>query len=212
MSTARLFASLIFGVAISIPSAASACWDGFSAQIGNVNEMGGDTSWDEATLRHHAKWLGRVNALLSKDTTVVSQHGFVTLTMGGKDLEFKWDDEDYTTLFHTVARHVGASKTDIERAKRVETPVYVVQAGAFIHAARANKLAETISRGDIAEHGFFQAGGFPADNPEAHVISNAGGRKLHRVYVGAFVNRAEAEILAKQLGQGAFVRELADRN
>lgn len=212
MFNVRLFSAVALGLALSVPSNASACWDGFYARVGNVDEMGDDTSWDEATLRHHATWLGRVNALLSNDTTVASQHGFVTLTVGGKSHEFTWNDGNYATLFDLVARNVGASNTDIERAKRVETPVYVVQAGAFVNESRAHTWAQSLSQGDVAEHGFFQAGGFPADNPEAHVVTISNGRKLHRVYVGAFVNRAAAETVAKRLGRGAFVRALAERH
>lgn len=208
MSNLRFFPALAVVLAQFVPSTALACWDGFYARVGNVDEMGGDTTWDETTLKHHALWLGRVNALVPKDATVTSEHGFVMLTVGGKSHEFTWQDGNYRTLFDTVAHDVGASTNDIDRALRMETRVYVVQAGAFVNESRARSWAETLSQGDEAEHGFFEVGGFPADNPEAHVVTISGAKTLHRVYVGAFVHRSEAENLAKRLGRGAFVREL----
>jgi len=208
----RFLPAVTLALALFVPSTTLACWDGFYAQVGNVNETGDDTTWDEATLQHHAKWLGRINALLPKNTTVFSDHGFVTLTIDGQDREFTWDDRHYRTLFDSVAHNVGASKIDRQRALLADTRIYVVQTGAFISESRARKLAEAISQDDNAEHGFFQAGGFPADNPEAHVVTSTTRRKLHRVYVGAFVNRGEAESLSKRLGRGAFVRELSNHH
>ncbi len=210
MPSLRLLPAVTLALALFVPSTAVACWDGFSAHVGNVNESGDDTTWDETTLRHHAEWLGRINALLPDNATVFSDHGFVMLTIDGQDREFTWNDGHYRTLFDTVASSVGASKRHIQRALRADTPVYVVQSGAFINESSARKQAEAISQGDVAEHGFFAAGGFPADNPEAHVVTISAARQLHRVYVGAFVNRGEAESLAKRLGRGAFVRELSD--
>lgn len=174
--------------------------------------MGDDTLWDAPTLRHHATWLGRINRLLPAGATVISEHGFVTVNVGGTSSEFTWNDGQYRTLFDNVARNVGASPIGIQSALRLETPVYVVQAGAFVNETRARAQADAISQGDIAEHGFYEAGGFPAINPTAHVVTIRAKRTIHRVYVGAFVNRQEAEAIAKRRGQGAFVRELNEQS
>lgn len=120
----------------------------------------------------------------------------------------EWHDGHYLTLFREVARIVGASPADVARARSLETPVYVVQVGVFAERRGADALAAQVSSRDEAEHGFLEAGGFPADNPEAHVVTIASARELHRVYVGAFVDRGEAEALAASLGERAFVRAL----
>lgn len=211
MSGLRVFPALVLALLVLVPSQAFACWDGFRAHVGNVDEMGNDTQWDEQTLRYHATWLGRIDALLPAGATLVSEHGFVTVTIGGTAQDLLWHDGHYRTLFDTVARITRTSQTDVQRALRTDTPVYVVQVGAFVGAARAHARADAISQGVDAEHGFFEAGGFPANNPAAHVVTITATNKLHRVYVGAFVNRAEAESLAKRIGHGAFVRELTDR-
>lgn len=211
MVARRVLPALVAACALFVSSMADACWDGYSAQVGNVSASGDDTTWDEATVRNHALWLGRINVLLPQDAQMVVQLGFVTLDVGSTSNEFEWHDGDYRTLFDAVAIRVGSSEAAKLRAMRTKTPVYVVQAGAFVKESRAEAWATALSQRDEAEYGFIQTGGFPADNPEAHVVTTPGKRKLHRVYVGAFLQRAEAEKLAKRLGGGAFVREWKDR-
>ena len=48
---------------------------------------------------------------------------------------------------------------------------------------------------------FYQAGGFPADNPWAHVLpdTDGAGRGVYRVVVSSFAFRAEAEAEATEL-------------
>ena len=208
MVARRVLPALVAALVLFVPSIADACWDGYSAQVGNVSASGDDTTWDEATVRNHALWLGRINALLPQNAQIVVQLGFVTLDVGNTSDEFAWHDGDYRTLFDAVATRVGSSSEAKQRAMRTKTPVYVVQAGAFVKESRAEAWAAALSQRDEAEYGFIQTGGFPADNPEAHVVTTSGKRKLHRVYVGAFLQRTEAEKLAKRLGGGAFVREL----
>ncbi|MBX7192214.1 MAG: SPOR domain-containing protein [Sandaracinaceae bacterium] len=190
------------------PAPAGACWDGFSATVGDVQEYGSDTSWGLAQVEERARWLGRIDALLPDGATVMDEWGTVSVYVGDEEHDLEWRDGHYLTLFREVARIVGASPETIRRARRLETPVYVVQAGAFADRAAAERYASELSEDEAATHGFLEAGGFPADNPEAHVVSVPGVRELHRVYVGAFVDRAEAEAVAATLGGHAFVRTL----
>ena len=190
------------------PSPALACWDGFYARVGDVEEMGGDDTWSADSTRERARWLGRLDALLPSGASILSEWGTVTVSVAGREEAIEWRDGHYLTLFREVARVVGASPADIVRARHLETPVYVVQVGAFSDRDGANALAEQVSSRDEAVHGFLEAGGFPADNAEAHVVTIAAAREVHRVYVGAFVDRSEAQALATSLGGHAFVREL----
>jgi len=199
---------LSLSLGVIVPARALACWDGFHARVGSVEEMGVDETWDATTLRHRARWLGRIDALLPNSASVSVDHGYVTVTVGTSTHELEWADGDYLTLFREVARILGASPADIARARSEQTGVYVVQAGAFVSPTHAQTHADALSATDVATHGFLEAGGFPADNPEAHVVALRDARAAYRIYVGAFVDRAEAEALASALGHGAFVRAL----
>jgi cell division septation protein DedD len=69
------------------------------------------------------------------------------------------------------------------------------------------------TRGKI-KHGFITVGGFPAYNPTAHVVlgKDAAGSPAHRVFVGAFLSRGDADrveaSVRKALGIKGFVRPL----
>lgn len=206
MSIRKLAVALTLVLSLFVAQPARACWDGFHANVGHVVEMGGDTEWDLASIQLRATWLGRIDALLPTPGSVVIEHGYVTVEANGVTHDLEWRDGRYVSLFRAVALAVGASPADVQRARSVSTPVYVVQSGAFLDAPLARTEARAISDRDDVEHGFLEAGGFPADNPEAHVVTIQAARQLHRVYVGAFVDRAEADALAARLGHGAFVR------
>ncbi|MFO0601539.1 MAG: SPOR domain-containing protein [Polyangiales bacterium] len=70
---------------------------------------------------------------------------------------------------------------------------------------RAREAARAIDVAGRGAHGFIEVGGFPASNPTAHVLTACG---VHRVVVGAFLDREEAAALAASLGSGAWVRTL----
>jgi hypothetical protein len=189
------------------PSPALACWDGFYARVGDVEEMGSDDTWDADDARERARWLGRIDALLPSGAMVLSEWGTVTVSVAGHEEVIEWRDGHYLTLFREVAR-VGASPAEVARARGLETPVYVVQVGASSDRNGADAFAARVSSRDEAVHGFLEAGGFPADNAEAHVVTITSAREIHRVYVRAFVDRGEAQALVAALGGHAFVRAL----
>jgi hypothetical protein len=206
MSTRTLSIALALALSFVVAQPARACWDGFHAHVGRVVEMGGDDQWDLDAIQTRATWLGRIDALLPAGGSVWVEHGYVTVEANGVTHELEWHDGHYVSLFRAVALAVGATPAQIRHARSVATPVYVVQTGAFLDAPLARTEARAISDRDDVEHGFLEAGGFPADNPEAHVVTMPFARQIHRVYVGAFVDRAEADALAARLGHGAFVR------
>lgn len=208
MTRILALALALLGTFLVSTTPARACWDGFYARVGDVEQMGGDDQWDIEAVRLRATWLGRIDALLPVDGHVMIEHGYVTIEANGVTHDREWTDGRYLTLFRDVALAVGASPATIQHARSVATPVYVVQTGSFLDAPLAQTEARAISDRDDVLHGFLEAGGFPADNPEAHVVTVASARQLHRVYVGAFVDRDEARALAARLGQGAFVRAL----
>lgn len=205
MSTTKLpstlaWAALALALSFVVTAPARACWDGYHARVGDVEVAGGDMDWDPDTIAERARWLGRVDALLPDGATVFSYFGGVSVMVDGTSTDFSWDDGHYLTLFREVARVVHASPETIAAARALETPVYVVQTASFLDEARARAHADALSQRDDVGHGFIEVGGFPAENPVAHVVSIASARVVHRVYVGAFVDRAQAEALAADVG------------
>jgi len=108
-------------------------------------------------------------------------------------------------LFHQVATACHATRAERASAMSTVTQLYTVQVGALRNEANANRLAAEIDALELGTHGFIEFGGFPANNATAHVISEGA---VYRVWVGAFLDRREAEAVAAALGEGAYVRSL----
>ncbi len=196
-------ATIVF-LSLLVPSPAVACWDGTYAALGDVELMDGEEGWSADRAVELATWLGRIDALLPDGAVVMVEHGYVSVQLpDGTTLEPGWDGGSLAGLFEVVAATLGAPPERVRAARALTTPVFTVQAGAFNTRGAAERLAATLS--DVGEHGFFETGGFPADNPTAHVIEDGG---AYHVVVGAFVERAAAQALAATLGRGAFVRSL----
>ena len=198
-----------FTLALSLlltPCSAYACWDGVYASMGHVTlQQGEDISWNVADLETYALWLGRVNALLPPDGALAMEFDVAALDCGEGDVEVTWNGS-FPRLFHQVAAHCHATRAERARAMATVTTLYTVQAGAVQTEVGANRLAEDINARELDAHGFIEIGGFPANNPSAHVISSGAG---HRVWVGAFVDRAAAAAVAAELGGGAYARRLS---
>ncbi len=206
---ALLVATLLLA---SAPTRASACWDGFYASVGDVQESGSDESWDEALVAHRARWLGRIDALLPDGASVMIDHGFAELAVGTTTLELAWPDGRYGTLFHSIAAALGSSPAVVAGALAVESPVYVVQTGAFGDERRAAAQASAVDAAALVSHGFMEVGGFPATNPVTRVVSAPTPRTAVRVTAGAYLDIAEAQASARALRErgfaNAFVRRL----
>jgi hypothetical protein len=197
---------------------ARACWDGHAATVGGVTfAMASGTEWSPERARMLATWLGRIDALLADGETVMVEHGYVSVcAAGGGCLEREWDERALSRLFLDVAKDVGASPAEIRAARRVEGRVRTVQVAALATREAADVLAARIDDDGVGSPGFYEAGGFPASNPTAHVLRATGarGETVYRVVVGAFTDAASAEAhrieLASALGfdQDPFVRVL----
>ncbi len=200
--TLVLLASLLLA-----PTRARACWDGFAASLGHVSVLvaSDEAVWNSTEVEETALWLGRVNALLPDNGSLELEHGYGVLDCGQGPAEFEWRG-GWPQLFQQVARQCHATSRARAEAMSAVTPVYTVQLAATHDEANAERLAEAVNTRELDASGFIEVGGFPAMNPVAHVVTEGA---LHRVWVGAFLDRAEAEAVATLLGEGAYVRSLA---
>jgi hypothetical protein len=213
-SLARLVLALVAASALTLAlptSGARACWDGFHARVGAVEESGGRLCWSEREVRERALWLGRIDALLPSGASVVVTPGLARVTLGSRVSEVAWAEGRYASLFRAVARALGASADDVLRARGEETPVYVVEVASFGGEEPARSYAAALTADGVAP-GFVEVGpgaSSPASEgasaPVVHVEPRDGG---YAVYVGAFVDADEAEAARAALGERAIVREL----
>jgi len=207
--------ALVAFFALATPGTARACWDCYHASIGRVEIMGSDFRWDPERARYLSIWLSRIDALVPDGGSVTSEFGYVTVCRDGSACaEHRWSGRNLARLFRLVADAYGSPRTEIRRARTLSPGTWTVQIGAFTERDDAARAAEHMNASDHGDHGFYQAGGFPADNPRAHVVAGAGeaGRRLFRVVVGTFSSRAAAEEHAAELestvGAQTFVRLL----
>lgn len=186
---------------LSLPtSRAEACWDGFRARVGAVEETGGVLCWSEREVRERAAWLGRIDALLPNGASVAIAPGTARVTLGSRVTEVAWDGR-YATLFRMVARTLGATGDDVTRARGEETPVFVVEVARFDSEATARTYAASLAPA-TSPAGFVAVGG---EEPVVHVEARDG---AYAVYVGAFVDADEAAAAAAAFGASASVREI----
>ena len=188
---------------VLLAAPALACWDGFRALVGNADARGPSTAWEPRLIRAHAQRLGRLNALLPDRAQLIATGDRMSVVLdGGVEYSFVGERDELGAL----ARVLRAPKTALRRARSLETPAFVVQAGAFRTRAAAEKVALELD--DVRNEypfSFFQVGGFPGVNASAHVFSDG---ELHRVFVGAYLDLKVGQTLARSIGGGAFVRRL----
>jgi hypothetical protein len=198
---ARVLATLALVVTLALPtSRAEACWDGFRARVGAVEETGGVLCWSEREVRERATWLGRIDALLPNGASVAIVPGTARVTLGSRVTEVAWNGR-YATLFRAVARALGATGDDVARARGEETPVFVVEVARFDSEATARTHAAGLASVTSAA-GFVSVGG---EEAVVHVEARDG---AYAVCVGAFVDADEAAAAAAAFGAGASVREI----
>lgn len=219
MRNSTLLAAGLSSLALlALSSPASACWDGYSAQVGNVMIMqAGPDAFDPATARDIAAWAPRIDAVLGADTTLTSEHGFVDVVAPGHEEQGRWEDGKMESLYRLAVRlsHRTAPRDAGLAARPYTVQVFAARsydnASAFAASLDAALDARTEST-DIV--GFYEAGGYPARHPLTHVITekDADGRPIHRVVVGAFLREAEARdafaSLHREKNVGGFVRPL----
>lgn len=189
---AFLFAASALAFPFAVPSTARACWDGYSVQTDDgIHFTGGDEAWSPERAVELASWALRFHALLGADGTLESEFGWGEAAIGERTIEFHGEASP-AHVFATVASALGISRAERARLLAIEAHPYTVQVAASTDRARAEALASHLSEGTLPM-GFYAAGGFPADNPEAHVIeADVNGAHVYRVVIGAFLDRAAA--------------------
>lgn len=218
--------SFVLPCALLLPTPATACWDGVAAVSERVEFLFSDedADWSELDAQNYANWLMRIDALLPAGTKAGYQFG-MTFTKGPDDLcqlSFEQHDAAYDIedVFDVVAEACNVSEAEVAAAAKLEADVFTVQLYSVADLAKADSIASNINYVRTCEsswHGFYEAGGFPSINACAHVLSTTldDGRTVHRVIVGNFLTRAEANLvraeLNTQLGRDGLVRRMETR-
>lgn len=224
-STAALIAAAAVISAVLTPAAADACWDGYYASSSRVviaESSNPPPPWKPETAGDLARWLSRLEALLPAGFAMESWDGIVDVCRTGADGAMAhadclghvyWNRRSFSSLFRLVARTVRARPLAVRAAMKREAAPLTLQLAAGLDEHGARTVARRINAARPVGHGFYEAGGFPADNDVAHVVteeSPAG--TVYRVWVGAYLTRAEArEALSKlsaATGMKGFVRGL----
>jgi hypothetical protein len=206
----RAFSALLSLLLLTlVPRSGAACWDGVAARHGRVvvneHDQEGTSAWSPELVLHHARWIRRIDALLPPGASVELDHLWITLRCpAATDNSLYWRGT-LPELFERVAARCGVPAARRARALATTVTVYTVQVLATASELRAREVARAVDATERGAHGFIEVGGFPAFNPTAHVLSDGG---VHRVVVGAFLDRGQAAALAASLGGGAWVRAL----
>lgn len=220
-----LLALLLAAAVVVLPArSANACWDGVYADTGRMRLLQADDApWSPERVRHVARWVARIEALLPARSSLSVEHGQVELcgAEGSEDFgcvepDDGWRGGDLEALFTLVADLVDADEGQRARARSLNGQALTVQVAVSRYADRAAAFADELQQrlGDEPLFGFVEVGGFPADNRFAHVIDVSTGASAprHRVVVGAFLDAAEARAAARRVrevtGHRAFVRPL----
>ncbi|MEM9194761.1 MAG: SPOR domain-containing protein [Myxococcota bacterium] len=196
---------------VAVPAAA--CWDGYSASHGNIHVMGSNTEWSPDLAQKLALWLPRLEVLLGEQEMAVYfnqadlEQGSVAFPPGRFDV-----------LFARTARLLGTPRTERRAALRQGGSPLTIQIAATRDRDRADALVrrfETEWEDQMYElHGFYEAGGFPSNNPAVHLLTRQDddGNDVYQVVVGAFINRNQAthaqSVLQNELAVESFIRPL----
>jgi len=185
------------------PTSAHACWDGYAVQTDRVSFTGeGDTDWSVAQVRELATWARRFQVVLGREATLEADMGYGSLCTGARCADVVVRSTRPEVLFSAVATALQVSWRERAAALRVTAAPYAVQVAAVRERAQADALAARLSELDLPM-GFVEIGGFPSDNPEAHVVEavDPQGRTVFRIVVGAFLDRREAAGHATEIAQ-----------
>jgi hypothetical protein len=206
----KLVALAALMATVSAASPARACWDGYQASVGNVTlSIPGEAEWSPETARTAARWGARIEALLGSSRSLQSFYSNATVCLAESDgscgatlADVTWNGSQLSDLFVKVAAATRASPATVKRARAVDVQPLTIQVFAGRTDAAAKAFAARINDAHVdGLDGYYVAGGFPDVNPSAHVIAvtDASGRPLDRVVVGAFLSRADALASAARL-------------
>lgn len=192
---------------------AGACWDGDAASVGSVSMIyGSHARWDPAVVIERARWLDRIDRALPPGSAVLIDSITASCTDGPCDDFFtRHGESELPAVLRDVRRAFPHVKP---RPSTTVSPLTIQIFAGDAPAARAvaDRIAASEAHG--AWHGFYEAGGFPNDNSPAHMLRADTARfgAVHRVVVGAFLTRADADTALRSLsaaGFHGFVRPLA---
>lgn len=196
---------------------AEACWCGYAAGVGRVDVTQPmpnfdycPVAWDPKVVRHWATWVVRLDAALPPGHTLEAFAGYAEVRSARGVAELEW--KDLPDLFEEVSK-LGSDPERAKRARKKNAQVFTVQIFASATDAGAERIAKAADEANFEDRGFFFAGGMPATNPVAHVVEESvDGRLLRKVLVGAFLDRRDASVAARDLGRklrlATFVRRL----
>ncbi len=216
-----LVALFLAATASLVPATALACWDGYSAQVGNVTISRGTgyASWSQDHARFATRWAARIQALLPKGVELDVSDGYLDCrgAVACAGLGTGAGSEDPAKVFGRVADAFGVSAQARRAALATAQPVYTVQLFAGSKKAalrlrdRVNAMSADRQLDRVTSVTFFEEGGFPADNPPAHAVADEKDPTLVRVvfeeYPTLETARAAERALRKE-GFGAVVKPL----
>lgn len=207
--------ALLLSVSHAVPAAA--CFDGYVAAYGHVQVSGPDFEWSRERAVELATWLPRLNALAGDEAVEVS-FGEAYLA-DGQSIEFPADRFDI--LFDRLADALGTENSARDAAMALGADALTVQIAATRDRDAAYRMAATLGQGTpddfeygVDVHGFYEAGGFPAENSAVHVLerTNEDGEIVYQLVVGSFTTRSAAtdalETLRRTYQLEGFVRSL----
>lgn len=213
--------SLLSILLISLtPTPASACWDGFSAELGKVSIEGevhpeSEPEWQIGQARALARWGTRLNALLPHDSSLDIAFLSVTLCVPRHrhkcaEIPAPWwkeaGDASPAQLDHwlgrafaLVATRIRATPRRIAVARRASSTLFTVQVGSYRSRGLAERQVEQLNHMvrynylPWESRSFYVAGGFPALDDVAHLLPcRIKGHVWHRVVVGEFTSLKNA--------------------
>jgi hypothetical protein len=194
--------ALVVALAVLVPAPALACWDGTLAQSEGFFWSDGDMEWSVERARELGTWMRRFDALLGPGGNVEAEFGGGTVCMGERCVEVETRSPNVQLFFQRAATALGVTWRARAAALAVTATPHAVQVAASRDRAQAQALANRVSDLDLPM-GFYEVGGFPSDNAEAHVVESvdAEGRPVFRIFVGTFLDREGALAAAPEIAQ-----------
>ena len=213
--------ALVLLFAQALPAAA--CWDGYAAVYKDLVLQGGDTEWSPETARKLALWMPRIQALVADEGAEIYMGSAYI-----RDRELSYPEGDFEALFAVLVDELDIDAAGRRAAMGEGNTALTVQVAATRNRARAEALVHRLLHEHPAAqldadpellslfdpHGFYEAGGFPADNSAMHIMERLDddGTTVYQVVVGAFMERSAADEVLQEVrrtyGIDGFVRRL----
>lgn len=188
---------------------ADACWDGYASTVGDVTfqRASDPAAWRADDAWYATQWAARLDALLPEGVTLDVMNTYVSCDGAAAcdTVPEALGSDDPSKLFGALAQAFGRSWKERAAALATTQRVYTVQVFAGAPAAARRERARLLAlaaEGTIdaeGDRGFFEAGGFPAENPSVHAIRDRDDADLVRVVVGTYPSATAAREAARKL-------------